>query len=62
MGRVVGTLGRRTKDQEERAQMVVGEEDENHSSKTKKVKNKLIHSLAKSVDMNKPGAKKHKTC
>ena len=61
-GRAVGTLGRRPKDQEKRLQMVVEEEDENvyHSlPKQKKSKNKQIHSLKHSVDLNRPSAKKH---
>ena len=61
-GRVVGNLGRRPKDQEERSQMVVRVDNDNvyHTlPKQKKVKNKQIHSLKHSVDMNKPAAKKH---
>ena len=61
-GRVVGTAGRRVKDQEERKQMVVGENDENvyHTlPKQKKAKKKQIHSLKQAVEINRPGAKKH---
>ena len=60
--RVLGTQGRRTKDQEKRVQMVVREEDDNvyHSlPKQKKVKNKQVHSLKNAVELNRPGAKKH---
>ena len=61
-GRVVGRIGRRQKDQDERSQMVVREEDDNvyHTlPRQKKVKNKPIHSLKTSVDLNKAGTKKH---
>ena len=61
-GRVVGTQGRRIKDQEKRVQMVVREEEDNvyHTlPRQKKVKNKQIHSLKNAVELNRPGAKKH---
>ena len=61
-GRVVGTSGRRPNDQNRRVQMVVRDEEENvyHSlPKQKKSKNKQLHSLKHSVDMNQPAAKKH---
>ena len=61
-GRTVGLLGRRPKDQEIRRQLIVEENEDNvyHSLPTqKKTKNKFIHSLKQSVDMNKPAAKKH---
>ena len=61
-GRVVGTLGRRPKDQEKRVQMVVREEEDNvyHTlPKQKKVNNKQVHSLNNAVELNRPGAKKH---
>ena len=51
-GRVVGTLSMRPKDQENRVQMVVREEDDNvyHTlPKQKKVKNKQVHSLKNAV-------------
>ena len=54
--------GRRTKDQEDRVQMVVRDDDENvlHSlPKQKKVKQKQKHSLKHSVETNNPSAKKH---
>ena len=59
-GRVVGTSGRRPNDQNRRVQMVVRDEEENvyHSlPKQKKGKNKQVHSLKQSVDMNQPAAK-----
>ena len=61
-GRAVGTLGRRNKDQEQRNQMVIGENSENvyHTlPKQKVLKNKQAHSLKEAVDSNRPGAKKH---
>ena len=61
-GRVVGTAGRRVKDQEERRQLVVSEKEENvyHTlPKQKKTKNKQVHSLKQAVESNRPGAKKH---
>ena len=61
-GRVLATSGRRPIDQSKRVQMVVGEKDENvyHSlPRQKKTKNKQIHSLKHSVEMNTPAAKKH---
>ena len=61
-GRVVGTLGRRPKDQEKRVQMVVREEEDNvyHTlPKQKKVNNKQVHSLNNAVELNRTGAKKH---
>ena len=59
---MVGTLGMRPKDQENRVQMVVREEEDNvyHTlPKQKKVKNKQVHSLKNAVELNRPGAKKH---
>ena len=61
-GRVVGNIGRRTKDQEQRLQMVVTDEVDNvyHTlPKQKKIKNKQLHSLKEAVDSNRPGSKKH---
>ena len=61
-GRTLGVSGRRTKDQEDRVQMVVRDDDENvlHSlPKQKKVKHKQKHSLKHSVETNNPSAKKH---
>ena len=61
-GRTLGVSGRRPKDQEERAQMVVGEDDDIvlHSlPKQKKAKLKPKHSLNHSVERNIPSAKKH---
>ena len=61
-GRVVGTSGRRPNDQNRRVQMVVRDEEENVYNalpKQKKSKNKQLHSLKHSVDMNQPAAKKH---
>ena len=61
-GRAVGSLGRKPKDQEQRLQMVVEDEDENvyHTlPKQKKTKTKQLHSLKQSVESNKPAAKKH---
>lgn len=61
-GRRLGVPGRRPKDQENRVQMVVREEDESvyHSlPKQKKTKPKPAHSLKLSVEENHPAAKKH---
>ena len=51
-GRVVGTLGMRPKDQENRVQMVVREEDDNvyHTLPKQKVKNKQVHSLTNAAE------------
>ena len=62
IGRVLGTSERRPIDQSKRVQMVVGEKDENvyhWLPRQKKTKNKQIHSLKHSVEMNTPAAKKH---
>ena len=61
-GRVVGLLGRRPKDQEQRTQLLVGSNKDNvyHTlPNQKKSKRKDVHSLKHSVQMNKPAAKKH---
>ena len=61
-GRVVGLLGRRPKDQEQRTQLLVGSNKDNvyHTlPNQKKSKQKDVHSLTHSVQMNKPAAKKH---
>ena len=59
-GRVVGRIGRRQKDQDERSQMVVREEDDNvYHTLPRQKKNKPIHYLKTSVDLNKAGTKKH---
>ena len=58
-GRVVGTAGRRVKDQEERRQLVVSENEENVYRTLKKTKKKQVHSLKQAVELNRPGAKKH---
>ena len=61
-GRTLGVSGRRPKDQNNRVQMVVGEDGENvfHSlPKQKNSKQKPKHSLTHSVETNIPSAKKH---
>ena len=60
--RAVGTLGRRKKDQEQRKQMVIGENSENVYQtlpKQKVLKNKQAQLLKEAVDSNRPWAKKH---
>ena len=56
-GRVVGTAGRREKDQEERRQLAVSENEENVYHSLPKTKNKQVHSLKQAVELNRPGAK-----
>ena len=54
--------GRKTKDQEDRVQMVVRDDDENvlpSLPKQKKLEQKQKHSLKHSVETNNPSAKKH---
>ena len=61
-GRGVGILGRRPKDQEKRQQMIITNEGDNvyHTlPRQKKSKTKEVHSLKRSVDLNKLAAKKH---
>ena len=54
---MVVTAVRRVKEQEERRQLVVSENEENvyHALP----KNKQVHSLKQAVELNRPGAKKH---
>ena len=59
---MLGVSGRKTKDQEDRVQMVVRDDDENvlpSLPKQKKLEQKQKHSLKHSVETNNPLAKKH---
>ena len=59
---MVGLLGRRPKDQEQRTQLLVGRNEDNvyHTlPNQKKSKWKEIQSLKHSVQINKPAFKKH---
>ena len=61
-GRVVGVLGRRPKDQEQRNQLIVTSNEDNvyHTLPSqKKSKKRDPHSLKHSVNQNKPAPKKH---